>query len=134
MPDCGQGRRRRAVRLVRSGCARQARNYSIFICFELNGRANDERQAVIIRINGCFEQRLFTPGADSHTKRSPSSTPIKGLVIANQNGKSSLSRARILMLMRFLLLVRYAGGFHNVRKSAPDPLPSSCRRRIRSEI
>jgi hypothetical protein len=60
-----------------------------FICFELNGRANDERQAVIIRINGCFEQRLFTPRADSHTKRSPSSTPIKGLVIANQNGKSS---------------------------------------------
>src|SRR6478735_6788316 len=62
MPDCGQGRRRRAVRLVRSGCARQARNYSIFICFELNGRANDERQPAIIRINGCFEQRLFTPG------------------------------------------------------------------------
>lgn len=30
--------------------------------FELNGSPNDERQPAIIRINGCFEPRLFSPG------------------------------------------------------------------------
>jgi len=33
----------------------------------------------------------------------------------------------------FFFFARYAGGFHNVRKSAPAPLPSSWRGRIRSE-
>jgi hypothetical protein len=45
----------------------------------------------------------FQPRPNSDTKRSPPTAPIKGLVIANQNGKSSLNRACILMLMRFLL-------------------------------
>jgi hypothetical protein len=54
--------------------------------------------AAMVASSKAFQLRL-----NSHMKRSPPSTPIKGLVIANQNGKSSLSRARILMLMRFLL-------------------------------
>jgi len=36
--------------------------------FKLNGRANEERQPAIIRINGCFELRFFSPGPTAIAK------------------------------------------------------------------
>jgi hypothetical protein len=79
MPGCGRRsdagalrNARRTTRLVRGGCARQARNY-FFVCCETflaNGRANDERQPAIIRINRCFEPRLSAPAQQRYQKES----------------------------------------------------------------
>ncbi len=60
-------------RLVRRG-ARDKLVIVLFLYvvkrFKLNGRANDERQPVIIRINGCFELRLSAPAQQPYQKES----------------------------------------------------------------
>jgi hypothetical protein len=81
MRDCGQGN----AGALRESCAVGARDKLAIILFlyivkrfELNGRANDERQAVIIRINGCLEQRLFTPGPTAIPKGVRPARRLKG--------------------------------------------------------
>jgi len=46
--------------------------------FELNGPANDERQPAIIRINGCFEPSLFSPGPTAIPKGVRPARRLKG--------------------------------------------------------
>ena len=73
MRDCGQGN----AGALRESCAVGARDKLAIILFlyvvkrfELNGPANDERQPAIIRINGCFEPRLFAPAQQPYQKES----------------------------------------------------------------
>ena len=63
---------------LRDSCAVGARDKLAIILFflyvvkrfKLNGRANDEGQAAIICINGCFELRLSAPGQQPYQKES----------------------------------------------------------------
>jgi hypothetical protein len=78
--------------------------------FEAQPRADHRGRE---RFSNAHWEEVLQDRPNSHAKNNPATRPIKGLVIANQNGKSSLSRARVSALMGYLLLrsqCRYACG------------------------
>jgi hypothetical protein len=93
MPDCGPARcEMPAYYETRAQCARKTSSqlflFYVVKRFELNGRANGERQPAIIRINGCVEPRLFNPG--------PTATP-KGVRPAGRlKGSSSQTKRQVI--------------------------------------